>query len=241
MFAGDTAYLEIFVDNRDFGRRYGLTLRYAVPGTGRNPEQRAKAIEIDAESISRQTVPVPASRRGWLLLERVTIASRYPFGLFRAWSEVTVDLHCLVYPRPEGQKQLPSSSTASLRDRGLRGSGWDDFSGFREYAPGDSPRHIHWKIAARGQTLPVKQFSGASAGELIINWHDAVAGDTEQRLAQLCLWVLEAEQAGMRFRAVDPRHRTRAGQWRHPSACLSPCACGIQLARIPHQDTTDGM
>ena len=199
VFAGETAYAQIVVDNRDFARRFGLLLRYDVPGTRRKADQRVRPIDIEANSLSRQSVALPTARRGWLRLKRITLATRYPFGLFRAWSYVPVDLRCLVYPQPRGRKQLPENTTASLRDSGSGGSGRDDFSGFREYVPGDSPRHIHWKVAARGNTIPVKQFSGASAGELVIHWSDVASDDIEARLAQLCLWVVEAEEAGMRY------------------------------------------
>src|SRR5690349_25103785 len=48
-----------------------------------------------------RSLAVPAERRGWLALGRVMLETRFPLGLFRAWSYVEPESRCLVYPRPE--------------------------------------------------------------------------------------------------------------------------------------------
>ena len=66
--------------------------------------------------------------------------------------------------------------------------------------PGDQPRHVHWKAAARSThgDPPVKIFAGSAAGEMVFTYADTV-GDMEVRLSQLALWVEEATVAGLRF------------------------------------------
>ena len=44
---------------------------------------------------------------------------------------------------------------------------------------------------ARDDVLRTKQFSGAHNGQRCLTWNDtAGVGDTEQRLSQLCQWLL---------------------------------------------------
>jgi uncharacterized protein (DUF58 family) len=70
----------------------------------------------------------------------------------------------------------------------------DDFVGFRPYRPGDSPRHLFWKAAAREQALLVKQFGGDRADEIWLDWNRLPGLDPEARLSQLCRWILEAHR-----------------------------------------------
>ncbi|RKZ34577.1 MAG: DUF58 domain-containing protein [Gammaproteobacteria bacterium] len=220
VFAGDEARFALRLGNRGQRPRHQLVLTYA-----RHPQQgkRGRAcvtVNLTQDESTVVELPVPAPHRGALALGRVTVAGRYPLGLFRAWSYVQLDQIGMVYPRPSGVGQLPLTSTQTERESGKRGSGREDFSGFREYVPGDSPRHVHWKAVARDQGMPVKIFAGASAADIQLRWDDAGGPDIEARLSQLCLWVLEAERQGYRYGLSLPdaelapssgdAHRTRA-------------------------------
>src|SRR5262249_47476384 len=82
------------------------------------------------------------------------------------------------------------ASRQSLRD------GTEDFRGFRDYVQGDSPRHIHWKALARGAPLLVKEYAAASQTPVVFDLDDVRARDTENRLSQLCRWIVEADRNG---------------------------------------------
>ena len=70
----------------------------------------------------------------------------------------------------------------------------------RSYHPGDSPRHIAWKAAARGQGLLTKQFSGRADAELWLDWRQLpVMMNLEQKLSQLARWVIDAHAGGASF------------------------------------------
>ena len=199
VFAGDHARFAILLDNRRQGQRYGLLLRMSREARRDAAEERVVPFGIAENGVQRVELPLRAERRGWYEPGKVTVASRFPFGLFRAWSNIDAGLRCLVYPRPGGSHVLPPYEAHESGDSGARGRGQDDFSGLRDYAPGDSPRHIHWKAVAREQGVPVKLFSGASAGEIVLRWQDAPGADTEARLSQLCRWILEADVMGLRY------------------------------------------
>ena len=101
-------------------------------------------------------------------------------------------------PAPPGLP-LPMAEAASGSGTS-RGAGHDDFAGLRAYHPGDPPRHVAWKAAARGQGLYTKQFSGEAAHEVWLSW-DALPPrmPLEERLSCLTRWVLDAQALNLTF------------------------------------------
>jgi uncharacterized protein (DUF58 family) len=199
VYAGERAGFEVLVTNPGDYARIGIRL------------ESANQPPVSIELCPRQTRPVTlnrdTTRRGVLALGRCRISSCYPLGLFRAWSYLELRMNCLVYPRPGPRRPLPHTTAYKPNLSGDKGRGVDDFSGFRTYRPGDSPRHVFWKAVAREQTLLTKQFGGDRADELWLDWRDLDAQDNEARLSQLCRWVLDAAHDrqcyGMRLPGVE--------------------------------------
>lgn len=198
-FAGGAARFYLTIDNRGQGARYALNFRYRYDRQARVKLDGVHHTDCAADAVAREVIEAPALRRGYQPLGKAMFSTRYPFGLFRAWCPLKIETECLVYPRPEGRQPLPSSAAEGVKESGTHGAGWDDFAGFRDYVPGDSPRQIHWKAVAREQGLPVKLFSGADAGDLLLRFEDVNATNIEARLSQLCRWVLDADAAGLRY------------------------------------------
>ena len=199
VFAGNDARFELVVDNREQRERFAVILRSPYSSSReRHRDVRIQRCRVPANELSPIILPTPAPYRGLLAQPRVTIASRYPFGLFRAWGHIDTGTQCLVYPSPAGARNLPPPAAETTREGGAKGTGREDFSGLRDYRRGDSPRQIHWKAAARDERLLVKVFAGASAADYLLSW-DVTTGTTEERLSQLCRWVLEADREGARF------------------------------------------
>jgi len=199
VFAGDTARFGLRVDNRGERRRFGLLARLG-PGHRRDREDHPVLhFYLDADSVKHIELPAMVSLRGWHSPGRVTIATRFPFGFFRAWWRCDVGLRCLVYPRPVGEQALPACQPEDPGEHGARGNGEDEFSGLRDYQHGDSARRVHWKAVAREQGVPVKVFSGAASGVAVLRWQDVAGGDTETRLSQLSRWVVDADARNLRY------------------------------------------
>ena len=74
-------------------------------------------LDVPAGSVAEAVLGVPAARRGWLDLGRVMLETRYPLGLFRAWSYLELEARALVYPRPE-RAALPPFTGASSAGMG---------------------------------------------------------------------------------------------------------------------------
>jgi uncharacterized protein (DUF58 family) len=192
VFAGDIARFPICIDNPAMAERCSLTLARA--------KREVALVDVPAESKVIATAAIAAPRRGLLKPGRLTISTRFPLGLFRAWAYIHLDAACIVYPRPAAAGlPLPRAQTGAAE--GLaHARGNDDFAGLRPYLTGDSPRHVAWKAAARDQSLLTKQFMGDTEGALWLR-ADALPDElgTEEKLSRLARWVLEADAARLRY------------------------------------------
>jgi uncharacterized protein (DUF58 family) len=162
------------------------------------------------------TLEVPASTRGRRALGRVTLASRYPLGLWRAWSYVHFPLEGVVYPAPEpGAPPVPLGTLGN--EAGTSGRAEDaDLAGLREYQPGDPLQRVAWKAVARGAGWYTKAFEGAGGGgPVVLDWAATPpALDTETRLSRLTAWALACEHAARPFGLRLPEHSLAPGQSR---------------------------
>lgn len=217
VFVGEPARFHLHLENPNGYERTALWLR-----TG----DSAAASDVGARSGATVQLRVMTQRRGYLQLPRVTIETRYPLALFRAWSYVHPESRALVYPRPE---DAPLPAAQLIPDAGAAvsaGIGADDFAGLRPYQATDSPRHIAWKSVAHGNAMLTKVFAGRGAEEL---WLDFAALPSalglEQKLSRLAGWVLQAEREGYAYglrlpgKAIDPAHGPA-----HRDECLKALA-----------------
>jgi len=195
-------------------------------------ERRTEYLDVPAGAARALSVEIETIARGEHAVGPVVIATRFPLGLFRAWTPLTSstrrpEIRCLVYPRLAGRRTLPDPSLASRGSTGPLGTGEEDFSGLRAYQRGDSPKRIHWKAVARAvaplacshggaradpdaarawlELLPVKTFSGAERGMVMLEWEQtAHLPDPESRLSQLSMWIECASALGLAYSLTLP-------------------------------------
>lgn len=226
VFAGGTARFPLHL--RKPGGREAVALRvlkrpYAKGGPRGGGPGSPTSVDLEAGAGATVWVERPAPRRGWLPLGEVVVESRYPLGLFRAWSPVRCQAACLVLPRPAGEAPLPGAQGGGVGER-ASGLGGQDFSGLRPYLPGDPPRRMAWKALARTGAPEVKRFEEGGAAQLRLELAQA-RGDTEARLSQLCRWVLEAERLGLAFSLRLPEQELASGEGPgHRRRCLQALA-----------------
>ncbi|MBI4987285.1 MAG: DUF58 domain-containing protein [Rhodocyclales bacterium] len=205
VFAGDMAHFDLQLLNRRKQGRFAISFK--LEGG------RAVSTDLSADATTTIGLPLPTRRRGWLHPGRVTLETRYPLCLVRAWSYVEPDMRCLVYPRPEASAPpLPLSATGE--SGGARsGKGTEDFSGLRTHQPADSPRHVAWKAVAREQPLLTKQFTGASAVQVWLDWNELPPDlDIEARLSRLTRWLIDAHAQGLAYGLSLPGRKVPLGQ-----------------------------
>ena len=123
----------------------------------------------------------------------------YTGGLFRAWAWVNMDIAVLVYPQPADTSTVPDRMPDPRNTGGQQQIGEEEFSGLREFRPGDSPRRVAWKSFARLGTLLVKEYREGGQTPLWIDWDAIAAPDIETRLSILTRLVLDANREHMTF------------------------------------------
>jgi len=129
------------------------------------------------------------NRRGHWQGSHIKLSSRYPLGLFQAWSYHAVPVEAWVYPRPlsgpvphrwwdEGQGTSVSVESHS----------GDEPGEFRRYQDGDAPTRIAWKAMARGLPPHSKTFSEEISRQAFYQWPYGAL--SEEALGQLA-WRIE--------------------------------------------------
>lgn len=153
---------------RNHGTRIALPGRIDIPvGTG--------LVEFGVPLLRpghavEQPIDLPGLRRGVVTVGPATTVRSDPVGLLRR-EHAFDDLHELfVHPRTV---VLPSTSAGLIRD--LEGAPTRrlvdadmSFHAIREYAPGDSRRHIHWKSTAKTGRLMVRQYEESRRSRMAV-------------------------------------------------------------------------
>lgn len=230
VFAGQEAQFELHLSNRTTLARYGIWIDFD------DVDEPRHVVDVKAVGSASVLLAVPTAQRGWLQPARVVLSTRFPLGLYRAWSYWRPAARALVYPRPEeGAPPLPMSGSASGSGRA---GGNDDFAGVRSYQAGDSPRQLAWRQIARldpelGGQLVTKHFEGATGDELVLDFAALPAYlDVELRLSRMTRWVLDAEQRALPYAfRMGALHYDAANGAAHQAACLRALALyGLEAA-----------
>jgi uncharacterized protein (DUF58 family) len=190
VFAGEAAHFGVAIETPSRTR-----FAVAVRRRGEDPV----FADVEAGNIAALSLAAPALRRGRIGCGRVEIFTRYPVGLFHAWSYFDFGLTVVVYPRPDPSAGPPPSHSSSDGEEGIPVPGDDEFNMLRPYHGVDPPRQIAWKALAREQGLLTKEFSATASSELWLDLDDVKAPDLERRLAILAHWVVTAERFGQAY------------------------------------------
>ena len=159
----------------------------------------AQIAEVPPLGTAETTLELPAERRGRVDLERFVVATSHPLGLFRAWAVVHPNHSTIAWPRPAARGRPPPLTATDTGGAQAAAIGDEDFAGLRPFQPGDSLRRIAWKAYARGQGLHTKQYAGTHVVSHVFEWDSLPGLTTDDRLAQLCRWVLDAHERGEAF------------------------------------------
>lgn len=215
VFAGESAGFTLLINNPGGGERHGLEIMLEKP------------VEIELTARAKTSVLLYSStrKRGWHQAGKVIVSSRFPLGLFRAWSPLRFDFKMLVYPKPATQESPFPDSSSPDGGQGAGKKGNEDFYGVKEYQAGDAIKHIHWKAMAKGQGVYSKQYSSDSGADLWLDYALTQGHDVEERLSQLCRWIISAERANLcyGFRLPGLTLEPANGQ-RHYRQCLEALA-----------------
>lgn len=191
IFAGEFAENILIIENQSNTSRYSIQLGL--------DKENMQTVDIKAQQNMHISLPQRVNKRGWYIASNPTIAACYPFGLFRAWNRLNIELKTLVYPQPVMQDCPLPENNSSNNAQGNAQKGQDDFYGLQSYQTGDGIRHIHWRSFAKGQGLFTKQYSGAQSSEIWLDYEQTTGTGQEERLSQMCRWILEANKVEVAY------------------------------------------
>jgi len=192
VFAGNDAAIELVIRAPEHARM-AVSFKFA--------QGQYQRRNLETSHDNRITLTVPTSQRGRLQPGRLTVFSRYPLGLFYAWSPFQPEIDCIVYPQPKLTPFITADGTVGETDQDTRRRkpGVDDFEGLRLYQPGDPLQHISWKAYSRGLGLMTKQFVGTTGASPLLDWDMFKTKNTEKRLSMLCYLVLQTHRMNITY------------------------------------------
>ena len=185
IFSGEETELTIEVRNSKLLPLAWLLVRERLPeGLSLVVEDRGEGTEIETSSLTLRDVlvlrgyesversyRVRGHQRGVYAFDRAELTAGSLFGLEQQGQRVTQVDRLIVYPKivPVDDLQLPferPAGPAAARQRivedPLR------MASVREYVPGDSIRHVHWKVTAHRDQLQTKVFDPQASEALVL-------------------------------------------------------------------------
>ena len=187
-FSGEKAVFEFEVSCPENQKKSAISIGWKNEDVTLVNLQNHHSVQIKLSHSTQQ--------RGQYKPERLSIFSVYPIGLVVAWSYAALDMHSIVYPAPV----LYSSDEEGLGldDNAEQGveitNGSTDFSGIRDYQPGDSPKKIHWGAYAKSGKVYSKTFVDYANHDLWLEWDMLSMPGVENKLSHLCAKILEYHQ-----------------------------------------------
>jgi uncharacterized protein (DUF58 family) len=214
-FAGSEASFEFVLRNDSQVERRDVEIRCMTAAGMRS---------VAAKSSESVPVAVPVPHRGVARIDQFELRTRYPFGWFHAWTYVQGSLTAYVAPSPHGSRTLPAVGGVGSSSRS-EARGDEEFAGLRAYEPGVPLKHMAWKVLARGGEAAVQSYTSLASQPEWLEWSALEGHDTETRLSQLCLWVLESTAAQRVFGLRIPgKEIAPARGAAHRFACLRALA-----------------
>ncbi len=217
VFAGETAVFHLFVRSETLKRK----------GVGFGFEKSARRIEtIPAGTETTASVPVETVRRGLYSSGKLIIATRFPLGLFRAWSNLDTGASVVVYPKPIAASiNLIDGFDAGDDKKTTETRGVDDFKGLKQYRPGDAIQHISWKTLSRGHGMFTKEFFGENSGSVVLDYSTVQGVDMEERLSKLADMIIQVSRMETAYGLSLPgRYLPPDKGDRHKHECLKTLA-----------------
>ncbi len=221
VFAGEKAGFKTMIALSDNKKRFSIRMGFA----------KGEKIEADINpgNLNQLNIFFKTKKRGVLNPGLIVISTKYPLGLFRAWSKFDPDVTALVYPKPVYDLFMPShiilSSGRDDKGKKITDGGTDDFSGLKAYQPGDSLLHISWKAFSKGQGLMTKKFGTYAGTSVWFDYKKIPGRDMEIKLSMICAMILTAASKGMDYGLKLPGLEIEPGKGEaHKHNCLKALA-----------------
>ena len=177
LFAGGSSTVALEIANtQQRVPAYAVVVEDRVRDTagGETPAGRTFALRIGPRECETRAYRFGPSERGELEFTGFRVITRFPFGLFSKSLSLEAREEAVAFPEIEAALAPPNFGSA--RDGGERVSGGSrgcDATGLREFAPGDSNRHVHWRASVRRGELLVRELESEDAAEVEVRLRTA--------------------------------------------------------------------
>lgn len=217
VFAGQDLALLVRLSEDSNRLRSGLRL-------SSQDDARTDVIRLKPADHDQMMLTLPTVERGWFKPGRLTLATRHPLGLFRAWSVFWPEQQFLVWPKPADQAPaLPLSNRLNSGEK--PGDEGDEYHGLRSWREGDPIHRIAWKASQRHQDLLAREFTQPVQDELLFSIDQTGVRERERAISIVTSWVLESDQRGLQYGLELGAVRVDTGSGRrHRDRCLNALA-----------------
>ena len=223
------------------GEQVPVKLRLYNEGLLPIPWVEAQDLSPVSEGVPPVTASLPAlrsaviayhvrpSRRGRYDLGPVRVRLSDPAGTFALQAYYPVRGTLVIYPRPVAIEWFPLAAMqpyghASRQEHALEDR--TSIASLKEFAQGDSPKHIHWKVTARQGKPMVKQFhlvAGADVYVLLDLYSRHIPGVSPAPGEPEPLWTDRVVEAGVSVADYALRRGHQVAAW----------CCGMRRYRVP--------
>jgi uncharacterized protein (DUF58 family) len=198
VFAGEPAPLDLVLTSPG-SARYGIGLKVLDA-----PNATLSWIDVPGGGQAGAQVAFVPPSRGWHDVPALSAETRFPLGLFRAWTVWRPASRLLAYPAPERPAApLPTAHAAPGGPSPSRTRDGGEIEGVRGYRRGDPLKLVYWKKAAKalatGGELVSRDTAASAQRQLWLEWQACGALLPEQRLSRLAAWTIAADRAGIEY------------------------------------------
>jgi len=193
VFLGQPAEVEVVLSSPG-------AVRHGIGVSVRRSRPHFAWCDVPALGSTTARVTFAPRQRGLARVPTLMAETRFPLGLFRAWTILRPAATVLIYPQPEQPPApLPPARAVPGVARSTRTADGGEFDGVRSYRRGDTMRRVVWKKAAKTGELVSRDTSESTGRELWLEFETAGQHDAEARLSRLAAWTLVAAQSGVNF------------------------------------------
>ena len=211
VFCGESIHFRVFISNGGERQRFAIQAGFSDP-------QDCRDFGLHGSEVMQLTQA--AIKRGWQDMPSFRLETRFPLGLFKAWSWIFPDTRCLIYPAPA--RNAPPLPDTGRGDSGLacKGEG-DEIHGLRKYQPGDSMQRVAWRASARHDELYSLEMESPREEACKMEWDDLSYTDIETRLSIMTAWIIAADRRQLVYSMSIPGTQVAAGSGdSHRARCL---------------------
>lgn len=234
VFAGQPLTLRAQLHHSGRGTRHSIEWLAQQPSasfTAQGQADGATMADIPPGENTALRLGLAALPRGLHPCPTLVLQTHYPIGTFRVWGLWRPASTLVVYPSPEtNAPPLPRTHAPGMAGAAATRTQSLELDGFRTYQRGDPLKTILWKKAATAMVTGTGDWvrrdqQDLHETELWLDHSHTGLSHPEAILSRLCAWVLEADQAQVRYGLRLPQREVPIGSGTaHLHQCLRTLA-----------------